>query len=197
MATPDPNASWAIDRIVSKMFNWRDGTDMNNLFDPARSPEMYRISIAAHRNMRLGMAAGDIDCFDERGHISDLNDYGTPAVFVHIVGTNEVRVVPAQVEPLDQYADWYRCTWHKTVRTARADFCQIRKAPTCSMSDHYMQFWPWRADPFLLLFMVCPACRDRAIQSAEDGLELMRRDAEDGLPPGGVIDPGSPLPPLP
>lgn len=197
MNTMDPSGTWAIDRLITEMFNWRDDADLNNLFDPSRSPEMHRIAAAAHRNMRLGIAAGDIDCIDEHGHV-DPNDYDDAAVFVHVVGTNEVRVVPAQVGPLDQYAQEFRRTWHKTVREARSNYCQIRKAPMCGgIGDRNVEFWPWRGDPFLLLFMVCPACRDRAIQSAEDGLELMRRDAEDGLPPGAVIDPGSPLPPLP
>lgn len=200
MLTPDLSASWAIDRLMAKMFNWREGADLNSLFDPVQSPEMYRIAAAAHRNVRLGIPAGDIGCFDEHGRV-DPNNYGTPAVFVHVVGTNEVHVVPAQVEPLDQYAEDYRRTWHQTVRQARANYCQVRKGPTCGglggVCDRNVEFWPWRSDPFLLLFMVCPACRDRAIESAEDGLMLMRREAEDGLPPGSVIDPGSPLPPLP
>ncbi|GFG73590.1 hypothetical protein [Mycobacterium botniense] len=106
---------------------------------------MDKIAAAAHRSMRLGIAAGDIDCFDKHGHVSDINDYGTPAVFVHIVGTNEVRVVPAEPALLDDYAEDYRRTWHKTVRTARADFCQIRKAPTCGgIGERNMEFWPWR-----------------------------------------------------
>lgn len=35
MNNMDPNASWAIDRLVAKMFNWRDDTGLNDLFPGA------------------------------------------------------------------------------------------------------------------------------------------------------------------
>jgi hypothetical protein len=78
-------------------------------------------------------------------------------------------------------AQAYRETHRKAQRDTKIHHCEIRLAPECG-GEGGMENWPWLCGKFLLLFTVCPACRDRARQIAEDGRELAEMAAYERLP---------------
>ena len=62
--------------------------------DPAHSPKMYEIVSQAHRDLRAGMAAGQIEYDDhaDDGYPYNPDDPADACVLIHFVGSNEVKV---------------------------------------------------------------------------------------------------------
>lgn len=185
---PDPNneiASTVLDarRLVAIMFNWPIGQDLSELFDPKRCPEMHKIATEAHRDLNLAMGCGgDVDCVDGDNNPVDVNEDDT-ALLVNFVGMPLVTVV--RRGECEQFAKVYRSDWLPKMRQGRAEHCRVRLAPVCGGFDAYrrLEYWPWLCGRFLLLFMICPACRDRAVEIAGDGYTLGVIEAHEDLPP--------------
>jgi hypothetical protein len=171
---PDPNneiasAALAGPSLVAKMFNWR--SDIHQLWDPDQNPTMHAIATNAHRELRLGIGRCDVEVFDGHGNPTDPNDDDT-ALFVNLVGMPVVTIVrPGEY---DDFARVYQTDWKPKLREGLAEHCRVRIAPACGFDEcHRVEYWPWLHGRFLLLFMVCPACRDRATLAASDSQELI------------------------
>lgn len=173
--------------------------------DPDRCPPIYEVVAEAHRNLRLAMAAGRIKYDDDaaEGYPYDPDDPNDSAALIHFVGSKTVMVskrpLPGGVERgvsyhaglLQLYAQVY--DFH-----SRGD-CQIGLADDCSVGrvGGLTNMMVASRDPFVFVFRCCESC-DLAVRELErtrfrEGLVW----AQGHLPPGAVIDPGSPVPPTP
>jgi hypothetical protein len=160
------------EQIAPRMFNWPAGTDLRQLWDPAQCPEMYAVATKAHRELHLAVNSGEIEVTAGDGQTVDPNT-DDAAVLVNFVGSPEVIAVRGDTDG-DLFAAVYRATWHGAVRRVSAEHCQVQIMPQCGGTDgqRAVEFWPCLRGRYLLMFMVCPACRDRAIEIAEDGQTL-------------------------
>ena len=182
---PDPNNPTAralLDdgpRIVAQAFSWRD--DIHQLFDPTRCPEMYAIAGKAHGELRAAMAAGSVEYVYASNRPYNPDDVDDVAMLVNFVGDPSVIVV--RPESADMFAAMYKATWQVSVRRADPTKCMVRLAPKCwATTNGRCEFWPYLCGQFLLMFAICPACRDRAIAIADDGQKLAVMAAHERLP---------------
>jgi hypothetical protein len=145
---------------------------------------MHAIATNAHRELRLAIGRCDVDVFDGSGNPIGPNDDDT-ALFVNFVGMPLVTIVRAGEH--DHFARVYRANWKPKLRQGRAEHCRVRIAPACGGFDECrrLEYWPSLHGRFLLMFMVCPACRDRAIVSAGDGQVLGAIAAHERLADSG------------
>jgi hypothetical protein len=192
---PDPNtlvanAALAAPTLLGIMMNWQcgaDGPGINQLFDPEQCPKLHEVASAALRDVRMAIARRDVQMQDDLGDPMDANDDDT-AVFVYFVGAPEVHVV--RPRDFEVFAlEVYRHKHLPMIKRARASSCRVRLAPACEAVNGWriVEYWPWLCGRWLLLFPVCPACRDRAIETASDGVAFgvireNERAAEAALP---------------
>lgn len=172
---PVANAALRAPELVGLMMNWYGGADgpgINQLFDPDQNPKLHTIATDAHREVLMAVGRGDVQMQDDLGAPVDINDDDN-AVFVYFVGAPEVHVVrPHDFEVFA--SEMYRHNHLPKIKRAPAISCQVRVADVCRMTSPWrtVEFWPWLCGRYLLMFPVCPACRDRAIDTAVDGYKF-------------------------
>ncbi|WP_460357691.1 hypothetical protein [Mycobacterium sp. ZZG] len=88
-----------------------------------------------------------------------------------------------EMYPEDQVLVW-RSFWN----------CNINVADRC---DGEPEDFPVSFGGLKMIFKCCQACKAKAVETAETGMNTSEILAQAQLPPGARIDPGSPVPPTP
>jgi hypothetical protein len=136
---PDPNnptVQAIVDdgpRLVAESFNWRLGSDLNELFDPTRCPEMYAVARRAHAQLRAAMADGTVEYVDASADPYDPDDVDDAAMLVHFVGSPGLCV--ARADSVEMFAAMYKATWQVSARRTRPARFAVKIAPVCDTVD--------------------------------------------------------------
>ena len=180
---PDDSIATAIidgEQTLTKMYNWSKGIDLGPLFDPVWSPEMYAVADRAMRALRAAMARGEIDYGGgaeyarNRGPECDPDQIEDGVLLVNYVGHDGIQVVRGGEG--QHFAALFHSTWRLIAGARTHHDCEVRIAPECTGA---VEFWPLQRGQFLLMFTICKACRDYAIQVAGDGYQLSQMDAHE------------------
>ncbi|ORB53672.1 hypothetical protein [Mycobacterium persicum] len=197
------------------------GRDNTPLFDPGWSPAMWERATNAMAELQNGLRDKSISLlnYDAVGLTDDLPD---DAMVVWAVGTRRAHLgLPHATNHATQRVDWFT----SMVQFAQevddywkyggenpcyaADYelrCTINLSDTCTMplsrdvSDYgggTTRLMPVRRGRFVLLFRCCRACEALAGKTADVNFKISVLEAQAKLPPDAVIDPGSPIPPVP
>ena len=185
---PGPALNPAVQTVIAaqqiEARGFTRGTDWHQwLFDPARNPRMHAIATKAHREMRLGISAGDIDC-------DALNDPNQ--VLVHFVGSKQVFAVP-RGKSADRFGAILR-RHDATQPFCDEANCSIQIADECGPSTMLMALL---FGGVLLIFECCGMCHHVARELTTDGYKVSEMDAElSWLGDGPTTHSVTPAPPL-
>jgi hypothetical protein len=176
---PDPNnpnvgAIQVVERTRALVTHDKDDTAW--LFDPVWNPKMWNL---ANRTM-----AGMRKLFGDRIQAAADSD-----TFLYYPCIPELYVYEDEME---RFA--YMITTRVPLPHAVGERgCDVQLAPGgCSGRAVYL---PLERGQFLVVFSICRACDAWARETAEVRFRSNVLAAQDQLPPGSRIDPGSPLPP--
>jgi hypothetical protein len=223
----DPALNTTVQAILNAERITAGCADNSALFDPAWSPVMHRVAERVMAGLRSGLTEGTVRLryHDYDGGV-DLDDRTTEAVLIHDVGSKYALVCCRANASLDDRtlrgADYYRNMleyraeiddyWqYGDTNNSRyiADYelrCTVNIADDCSapLSPDVGDFgggttrlMPMHLGPYVLLFRCCRGCEAKAGRDAETNFKISVMEAQAKLPPGAVIDPGSPVPPTP
>jgi hypothetical protein len=201
--------------------------DNSALFDPVWSPVMHKLAVDAMAGLRSAVAEGAVRLryHDYDGEV-DLDDLPSDAVLIHRVYRGTALVCcRANASLKDQTlrgVDYYRSMleymaevddyWHYgDADNSRymSDYelrCTVNIANDCTapLSPDVGDFgggttrlMPVQRGRTVLLFRCCRQCEVMAGELAETNFKISVMEAQAKLPPGAVIDPGSPVPPTP
>lgn len=207
---PTVNAVLAAERIAEGTH----GRDNTSLFDPIWSPAMWKRANDAMAELRTAMAKGRIHYDSQDYDQFDANNPPDDAVFIWSVGSNTVLVccrggasatdrrlrgpdyfsnMLQFFAEIDDYHRYSSVTDHELRCTVNvAEHCT---AETPRFSGGTTRLMCLHRGQFILLWRVCRACEATAGETADDAYITNLLAAQAELPPGAVIDPGSPVPP--
>nr|ABP44457.1 hypothetical protein Mflv_1979 [Mycolicibacterium gilvum PYR-GCK] len=138
------------------------GTDDYNayLFDPSRSPRMHAIAAYAHRQMKLGIADGTIDC----------PNADEDALQVYFVGSGQVRTCkPGRAA--DRLAGFLRIV--DAVHAEGGVYeCNVGISDDCEGLGVGTMLMPLLYGGILLVFEVCGQCHSTARELSEVGYRV-------------------------
>jgi hypothetical protein len=138
------------------------------LFDPNCAPAMSEFANKTMQDMRTRFGR----------HIAKAADTD---VFLYYPGTNDFYVYPNNIQ---RFAYMLTFCWPVG--------CDIEMAPGgCSGVELFL---PLQRGQFIVVFGICAVCDAWARVTAEVNFRTSLMEAQDKLPPGAYIDPGSPVP---
>jgi len=130
---------------------------------------MWELAEKTMRNMHIRFAK----------HIDKAADTD---VFLYYPGTHDFYVYSRNIE---RFAYMLTFAW--------PEGCDIKIAPGgCSGVEIFL---PLQRGQFILVFGICEACDVWVRGTAETNFRASVMEAQEQLPPGAYIDPGSPVPP--
>jgi hypothetical protein len=103
-----------------------------------------------------------------------------------VYAPDRMRAHP-ELYPQDQVLVWKGPSWA---------CCNINIADRCDHAAGVEDF-PISFGGLVMVFKCCKACKAKAVEMAQTGMVLGALDAQAKLPPGAVIEPGSPVAPAP
>ena len=107
---------------------------------------------------------------------------------------NTTRYAASLLGHMRSMHDYWDCTEYGCNHESCGLQCNINIAKACNGTTRLM---PVARNPLILLFRCCRECEVLGGQIAANNYKRHVIEARADLPPGAVIDPGSPVPPLP
>lgn len=191
---PDPDNSHVrgvekAERIVPKT---NDHLLTEVLFDPKANPKLYAKLMAEREALHALESDGGAvyvtfrcDSFDPRG------PEGTDgAALLKFPGDRRIFVCRSRA---DRLAAWME---HQDP-DAHCDICIAADCQAKVFVDHPTRPLPISCGRVVLMFEICLACEFEVTDTAYFNIRASVLDEQAKLPPGAVIDPGSPIPPIP
>lgn len=188
-ANPTVSACLDGETIVAKTFLREH--DYVELFDPARSPEMWARAMEAVGALHKASARREIGFVSASGPVGVPqpnpldNPFDEHVTLMHYVG--DYRAFVCRNQP-----DNFSAALFMAANFGQGGLCTINITGDCSSKTTIL---PLQIGTLVLVFGCCDVCLIKAGQLADDGLKASVASTQAKMPTGARIDPGSPVPP--